>query len=127
MALQFHLNLKKALKSWVATVGLPALVCFGHHLVESFNGLLMDRFGHAKVFQKRFCDSISLHWMYQSVVVQRINETPNIFGNTLLLSVAGLKLALDFQMLWKVGQGLDDSIGVTGVSHVGQPLWNGRT
>ena len=126
MALQFHLNLKKALKSWVATVGLPALVGFGHHLVESFTGLLMDQLWHAQVIPKQVFDSISLHWMYQSVV-QRSNETPNIFGNTLLLSVAGLKLALDFQMLWKVGQGLDDSIGVTGVSHVGQPLWNGRT
>ena len=126
MALQFHLNLKKALKSWVATVCLPALVGFGHHLVESFTGLLMDQLWHAQVIPKQVFDSISLHWMYQSVV-QRSNETPNIFGNTLLLSVAGLKLALDFQMLWKVGQGLDDSIGVTGVSHVGQPLWNGRT
>ena len=126
MALRFHLNLKKALKSWVATVGWPALVGFGNHLVESFTGLLMDQLWHVQVIPKQVFDSISLHWMYQSVV-QRSNETPNIFGNTLLLSVAGLKLALDFQMLWKVGQGLDDSIGVTGVSHVGQPLWNGRT
>ena len=126
MALRFHLNLKKALKSWVATVGWPALVGFGHHLVESFTGLLMDQLWHVQVIPKQVFDSISLHWMYQSVV-QRSNETPNIFGNTLLLSVAGLKLALDFQMLWKVGQGLDDSIGVTGVFHVGQPLLNGRT
>ena len=127
MALQFHLNLEKVLKSWVVTVGLPALVRFGHHLLESFTGMLMGQLWHAQVIPKQVFDSISLHWMYQSVVVQRSNETPNIFGNTLRLSGAGLKLALDFQMPWKVGQGLDDSIGVTGVSHVGQPLSIGRT
>ena len=111
----------------MATVGLPALVGFGHHLVESFNGLLMDQLWHAQVIPKQVFDSISLHWMYQSVGVQRSNETPNTFGKTLRLSGAGLKLVLDSQMQWKVGQGLDDSIGVTGESQVGQPLWNGRT
>ena len=127
MALRFHLNLEKVLKSCVATLGLPTFVRVCNHLVESFTGLLLDQLWHAKVFQTRFCDSISLHWMYHSVVVQRSNETPKTIGNTLRLSRAVLKLALDFQPQWKVGQGLDDSIGVTGESQVGQPLWNGRT
>ena len=126
MALRFHLNLKKALKSCVASVGWPTFVRLCHHLVESFTGLLMGHFCHAKVFPKRLFDSISLHWMYQSVVVQRTNETPNTLGKT-LRSGAVLKLVLDSQMQWKVGQGLGDSIGVTGGSQVGQPLWNGRT